>query len=155
MPTDADADQLSPGSVLLSQGTLYIVESGPPAGGGDVTVGVLGQRDVKSKYMFSLGDDCPLPHCEGSIIEGETAQYRECSEGCLTWKRNYDAEGDECSSLHCDDGEVVVEKVRDGQYTTKCTECEQYAFGPIKWREAWRNPVKDRAKKAIAGGSPE
>ncbi|WP_302083625.1 hypothetical protein [Salinibaculum rarum] len=146
---DALRAQLAVGNVLLHEDTLYIVESGPPVGGGDVTVGVLGEREVKAKHMFSVGDDCPLPQCDGEVVEGESAQYRECSEGCLVWQRNYAAEGDDCPSLHCDDGDVVVEKAYDGQYTTKCTECERFAFGPIKWREAWQNPVKEEAIAAV------
>ena len=128
-------DQLSAGSVLRRGDNLFIVEVSPDPSG-DVVVGELGNRKVKAGRMFDLGDDCPLPTCDGEIVEGETAQRRHCSEGCLEWIRNCPADGDDCPSHSCDDGEAIV-SIQNGKYERKCTECGTFGFGTVHWREAW------------------
>lgn len=143
--------QLEPGSILRQGDTLYIVEKGPTPSG-DVVVGVLGNRDIDAGGMFDLGDSCPLPTCDGEIVEGSTPRHRNCSEGCLEWIRNYAAAGEECPSHRCD-GDVTVGRASRGQYRLGCTECDRMAAGSIRWREAWWPHAKRETLEHLKSGT--
>jgi hypothetical protein len=154
---DAGSYQLEPGSILRQGDVLYIVERGPSPSG-DVVVGTLGEREVRPKYMFELGDDCPIPTCNGTVVEGKTAQRRHCSEGCLEWLRNVVADGDECGEYHCD-GEAII-SIRDGKYEKKCSDCSIHGWGQVRWREAWwpnakRETLDHLRSRAGSGETPD
>lgn len=110
-----------------------------------MVVGELGNREVKVERMFDLGDSCPLPTCDGEIVEGQSARNRHCSNGCLEWVRNVPADGDPCPQYDCEDGEAIIEIDRNGKYTKKCTGCSVHGFGTTRWREAWWPQSKQEA----------
>lgn len=151
------ASQLDIGSVLRRNETLFIIERGPTRAG-DIVVAELGDRDVKVGRMFDVGDPCPVPICDGEVVEGDSARRRRCSEGCLEWLRNYPAEGAGCTSTRCEDGTVLVQDAPDGHYRYGCTECELFAGGVVRWRESWCPYTKDRVLDELDsrdGGEPD
>lgn len=137
-------NQLAVGNIFRRGDDLYIIERGPsPAG--DVVVGEVGDREIKPEQMFDVGDDCPLPNCDGEVVEDEnTSRKRYCSEGCLEWIRNVPADGDECPNYSCDDGVAIV-SIERGRYNRKCTVCSVHAGGFVRWREAWWPHAKEKA----------
>ncbi len=149
-----DTDQLAVGNILRRGDNLYIIERGPsPAG--DVVVGEVGDREIKPDQMFDVGDDCPLPICDGEVVEDKnTSRKRYCSEGCLEWIRNVPADGDECPDYSCDDGVAIV-SIERGSYDRECTECTVRAFGSVRWREAWWPYAKQEVLDHLSSDSDE
>lgn len=136
--------QLSEGSVLRRGEELYIVERGP-TNAGDVVVGELGDRRVKPKFMFDLGDDCPVPTCDGEVVESSVHEKRrQCSEGCLEWLIGRPVAGQECPS--CSDGEVINNDAPGDRYSLVCTndDCSWLRGGVQRWWEAWWPHAKER-----------
>lgn len=143
-------DQLNPGSVLVHNEQLFIVES---FDGDSVEVGNLGRREVHPQHMFSEGDNCPVPGCDGTV-ESVGPGERRCSSECLQWELNHRVDGEDCPS--CDDGSVVGKRSKVGKYTIGCSdeECGRYAFGPEHWREYWWPSEKQEAIEYITDSLP-
>lgn len=144
-----ESEQLSAGSVLRQGETLYIVERGP-TNAGDVVVGQLGDRKVKPEYMFDLGDDCPVPGCDGEVVESSVHEKRrQCSEGCLEWLIGRPVSGQDCPS--CGEGEVVNKNAPGDKYTLVCSDddCGWLRGGVQRWREAWWPNAKERVLEEL------
>lgn len=143
-------DQLAPGTVLRRGETLFIVERGP-TNAGDVVVGELGSRELKNSEMYDIGDDCPVPACDGNIVESEVHQARrQCSEGCLEWLPDWYVDGQDCPN--CENGTVVEDSRREDRYSADCDNEEHQwsAFGTKKWREAWWPQAKEDALRSLS-----
>lgn len=144
-------DQLTPGSLLVHNNQLYIVEA---FDGSSVDVGLLGSREVEPKHMFDVGDRCPLPDCDGEVDSVGPGE-RRCTNGCLSWEVNHCVDGEPCPS--CEDGTVTEERSDPGRYTVKCTNketCGRYAFGAESWYESWWPSEKYSAIAELTNQNP-